>query len=550
MIRKFLSVLKLNIFKNTSDLPNILAETSSIPPASAEGWYLPQTAKILLDTPLRQQYLKTIWQNVSMSPEMFKKLYQEPINRYSEMVQLLPASESHHHAHAGGMLDHGLEVIAIATKLRQNYVLPQNAAPEEQARQRDVWTAVIIYAALLHDIGKVAADIEIQLKNDTRWFPWQGIPKEAYKFRYIKERDYNLHPVLGSLLAQYLLPEAALNWIAPFNQAFTAFNYFIAGHTDKAGILSEIIQKADQISVTMALGGDPAKLAEKPQISFAKQLHIALCHVIQNFKLNAPKGGCDGWLTNDGLWLMSKSTADNIRAYLMSQGVSVPSQNGKLFDELQSYNLIEKTEQGMAIWNGRPISNMGWAPAKPFTLLKVSPGIIWGNIEQRPSLFDGRLELEDSLSAIKLGESTVIQNPEPVSGEIVGVPETYKKDAALDFVLGLFPVNESIESDSNTEIENCIQEKRAVSDKPKKKEKDKMQLTGDSRDIINGERFLLWLKAGIISGKLSYNRPNAKVHLVKNHLFLVTPSIFQLYLGEAGITDKNPGSSCRNVSRI
>ncbi|WP_081250489.1 TraI domain-containing protein [[Haemophilus] ducreyi] len=39
---------------------------------------------------------------------------------------------------------------------------------------------------------------------------------------------------------------------------------------------------------------------------------------------------------------MSKNTADNIRAYLISQGISVPSQNGKLFDELQAHNLIEK----------------------------------------------------------------------------------------------------------------------------------------------------------------------------------------------------------------
>ncbi|MGZ3082391.1 conjugal transfer nickase/helicase domain-containing protein [[Haemophilus] ducreyi] len=55
---------------------------------------------------------------------------------------------------------------------------------------------------------------------------------------------------------------------------------------------------------------------------------------------------------------------------------------------------------------------------------------------------------------------------------------------------------------------------------------------------MNGEKFLLWLKAGIVSGKLNYNRPNAKLHIVENHLFLVMPSIFQIYLGEVGITDK------------
>ncbi len=60
---------------------------------------MPQSAKKLLDTPFRQQHLKTIWQNVSMYPDMFNKLYQKPIEKYAEIVQLLPASESHYHSH-------------------------------------------------------------------------------------------------------------------------------------------------------------------------------------------------------------------------------------------------------------------------------------------------------------------------------------------------------------------------------------------------------------------------------------------------------------------
>lgn len=344
--------------------------------ASTAGWHNALSATELLNTPLRQQYINTIWQNVSMTPDMFNKLYHKPIERYAELVQLLPASESHHHSHIGGMLDHGLEVISIAIRLRQSYVLPQNSSPEEQAKQRDIWSAIIIYAALLHDIGKIAVDIEILLNDDTRWFPWQGVIHKPYRFRYIKQRDYTLHPTLGGLFSHYLLPQEAFDWIAPYSQAFQQLMYFITGHTDKAGLISEIIQKADQISVTMALGGDPNKLTEVPKNSFAKQLQIALRHVVNQLKLNAPKGGSEGWLTDDGLWVMSKTVADSVRAYLLSQGISAPSQNGKLFDEMQAHNLIEKNEQGTAIWSARPISNIGWAPPKPFSMLKISPNII------------------------------------------------------------------------------------------------------------------------------------------------------------------------------
>ncbi|MDO9735078.1 TraI domain-containing protein, partial [Glaesserella parasuis] len=171
-----IKILRTLIKKTKSVATNTSMEQLSI------GWYEPLSANKLLSSPLRQQYLKTIWQNVSMEPQMFNVLYKTPIEKYAEIVQLLPASESHHHSHIGGMLDHGLEVISIATKLRQSYILPQNSAPEEQAKQRDVWTAVVIYAALLHDIGKIAVDIEIILQNGARWFPWQGKPAQPYNF--------------------------------------------------------------------------------------------------------------------------------------------------------------------------------------------------------------------------------------------------------------------------------------------------------------------------------------------------------------------------------
>lgn len=568
-----IKILRTLIKKTKSVATNTSMEQLSI------GWYEPLSANKLLSSPLRQQYLKTIWQNVSMEPQMFNVLYKTPIEKYAEIVQLLPASESHHHSHIGGMLDHGLEVISIATKLRQSYILPQNSAPEEQAKQRDVWTAVVIYAALLHDIGKIAVDIEIILQNGARWFPWQGKPAQPYNFRYIKNRDYSLHSILGSFFANNLIPKEAFDWVAPFPQAFSSLMYFISGHPDKSGVLSEIIQRADQISVTMALGGDPSKLSEKTKLSFAKQLHIALRNVVEKFKLNSPKGGCDGWLTEDGLWLMSKSTADNIRSYLMLQGVSVPAQNGKIFDELQTHRLIQKTDNATAIWNGRVISNAGWAPPKPFTLLKVSPEIIWDNLDDRPEVFDGRIDIVNekgevtTATALKFEPTEtletetselVVQNEEQeqfitttktVSNDLVLSGENFHKSnesMEIDYVLDMFsPVTERVLQDSNiyepafNETVNITQENSTqITTSEQKYLGDVAQLTQDSPKIYNeysidAQKFIQWVKAGVLSGRLVINRPNAKLHIVEKHIFLVTPSIFQLYLKEvANSTDK------------
>ena len=353
-----------------------------------------------------------------MTQDMFNELYKKPIERYAEMVQLLPASESHHHSHLGGMLDHGLEVLSFSAKLRQSYVLPQNAAPEEQSKQRDAWTAAVIYAALVHDIGKVIVDIEIQLKDGSRWFPWLGVPTQPYKFKYIKGRDYDLHPVMGSFLANYLIPKEAFAWLAEYPEAFSSLMYAMADHKDKSGLLSEIVQKADQNSVTLALGGDVSKLTQKPITSFAKQLVMALRHLLQHkFKINTPKGPSDGWLTEDALWLMSKPTADQIRAYLLEQGITAPSDNPKLFSEMQSLGIIESTNDGTAIWHCRIKADSGWCPPKAFSLLRIKPEVAWENLNDRPGTFLGRvnIENEEQLSSsedIKEENIEVVEEPQ------------------------------------------------------------------------------------------------------------------------------------------
>jgi len=138
--------------------------TNNQEPPKIAGWHNPYTADSLLNTPLRQKLLSLIWQRVSMDRKRFERLYMIAINQYVEIVQLLPASESHHHSYLGGMIDHGLEVINYALKLRQPYLLPIGGNPEDIPKQSEAWSAAVMYGALLHDIGKVVVDIEVEMK--------------------------------------------------------------------------------------------------------------------------------------------------------------------------------------------------------------------------------------------------------------------------------------------------------------------------------------------------------------------------------------------------
>jgi hypothetical protein len=79
-----------------------------------QGFLRPESAASLLALPRRRKLLDAIWQHTSLSRAQFMLLYQHPLERYAELVQAFPASENHHHAWPGGMLDHGLETVVCA----------------------------------------------------------------------------------------------------------------------------------------------------------------------------------------------------------------------------------------------------------------------------------------------------------------------------------------------------------------------------------------------------------------------------------------------------
>lgn len=554
------------------ELPQAISESGNTSLVQDnEGWIYPKNADELLNTDLRKKYLGLLWQQVSMDRKMFNTLYLKPIKNYAEIVQLLPASETHHHSHIGGMLDHGLEVIAFSAKLRQSYVLPPNATPEDQSKQRDAWTTAAIYIALVHDIGKVITDIEIILKDGSRWFAWNGVPSQSYKFKYIKGRDYELHPILGGFLANQIIPKSAFDWIAQFPEVLSSLMYAMAGHYDKAGLLSEIIQKADQHSVTLALGGDVNKLVQRPVNSLAKQLVVALRYLLEHkIKLNTPKGPADGWFTEDGLWLMSKTTADSIRAYLLGQGISVAKDNGKLFDEMQSLGIVEATSEGTAIWHCRIQADSGWTPPSSFTLLKIKPEVAWENVSVRPQYFAGKVKVEtnsqenEHLTASELivpepqqvslpvQEAKVIK-AEPAQIKVAVTNNTSSEDEndLTEQLLNMFDVNinaepakdniysepviENVEENTNsfTEPANIVEAALNIS-QPIEPQHSK-NISTSSEKLHLGQQFVDWLKAGIAQNKFAISKNTAKLHIVENALFLVSPTIFEHFLQEMGM---------------
>lgn len=476
----------------------------------AEGYLSIESPRNLLAAEHRRQLLDRIWQYTALSHPQFSLLYLNPIHRYAELVQQLPASETHHHAYLGGMLDHGLELVACSLKLRQSYLLPTGAAPEDQAAQTDAWSAGIAYGALLHDIGKIAVDLLVERQDGRVWHPWQGPLDQPYRFRYLKGRDYHLHGAAAGLLYTQILNRPILDWLSGFPSLWASLLYVLAGQYERAGVLGELVIQADRVSTAQNIGGNPSKALKAPIHSLQYHLISGLRHLVQHeLKLNQP--GAAGWLTQDALWLVSKTVTDKLRAYLLAQSIEgIPSSNIAVFDELQSHGLVESTPEGKAIWTAL-VTQGNWKQS--FTFLRLQPALIWGN-EDRPEAFSGTLSVAaDDHSTDAPASPPVAKTASTGSRQSSLLPDPIAMEDA-DYLGTLLDMFDSAEPEVHEEpSESALGISNPASDNP-------------------GQAFLNWVKEGILSHKLIINDSKAKVHTVSGLVFLVTPGLFQRYAQE------------------
>lgn len=515
------------------------APTQAAP--KGKGLTAPESAASLLATPRRQKLLEHIWQRTSLSRAQFGTLYLAPLERYAELVQLLPASESHHHAYAGGMLDHGLEIVAFSLKLRQSRLLPAGTTPEEQAEQSEAWTTAVAYGALLHDIGKLAVDLHVELEDGSAWHPWHGPIRQHYRFRYRKDREYRLHGAATGLIYSQLLDRGILDWLSGFQQVWSPLLYVLAGQYEHAGVLGELVIQADRASVAQELGGDPARAMTAPKHALQRKLLDGLRYLLkEDLKLNQPQAS-DGWLTDDDLWLVSKTVSDKLRAHLLSQGFEgIPANNTAVFTVLQDHGILHATPQGKAIWRATVAADNGWSHT--FTLLRLSPALIWESGE-RPAAFAGSVTVVSEAGDAPEADAGAVTN-QPATDTHKGAiapaadaappmavphPASSAVDALLDLI-AMPDVSESAapEQDDQPAIEVASETKPNGPSIPTRDD----ARSDSSADTPSGEHFVEWLRSRIESRTIVINDAKARIHTVGDTVFLVSPGLFKRYAQE------------------
>ena len=191
-------------------------------------------------------------------------------------------------------------------------------------------------------------------------------------------------------------------------------------------------------------------------------------------------------------------------------------------DELQQ-NVILIPNGDKAVWKMR-VHAPDWPTAHDLTLLRFPVRKIWPNPQARPQAFAGQI------TPIEIQE---------LKTETVGVHTTTDTLAAA---ANLHTDQNASESDSLASPSSQLNETpsytiatvpglltKPSTVSPAKKPVGDLDEPDEHYDNDAGMQFLTWLREGLGSGQLAINAVNARVHVVKEGLLLVSPGIFKDY---------------------
>lgn len=336
-----------------------------------EGWLRVLESDDLIRLLKAQKAVHQMFLQSRVADPVFRRDFIPAIRRYAEYVQLMPASEAHHHAHAGGLLAHTLEMVLAAMTWRNGHFLPTNAPVEQIDAERDQWTYVVFYAALLHDIAKPMTDLRIlwrggAMDEPLRWKPLAGSLFEVgqgrldleyrVEFESKASRDYQAHNRLALTLLHQIAPKSALTFLSQTPHAFDALTHYLSGHKD--GLLADIIKRADQASTSNALmKGSKARFATANTVPLVDLLMQALKSMLQSgTELPLNRTGAAGWVYDGSVWFVAKRLADATRAWIKKyepdESVPGEAKNDRLFDTWQEYGILQVSpHSGQAIWH-------------------------------------------------------------------------------------------------------------------------------------------------------------------------------------------------------
>lgn len=309
--------------------------------------------------------LHDFFNRLPLNKEEVDRLLMPLITRFVGLVNILPASESHHHSGVCGLFAHSIQCSSAAVAVAERQLLEGGKSLRQRYQDRPRWLLAAGVMGLVHDAGKVF-DVEVVTENGDKWNPfasslWAWVNQVKAKHVFVLWRQDRVHK-------QHELRSVRLAYSRLFTDELMAYLTEISGDLIPGAIddsivfgtgpLATVLKEAEAESIRQdgesrrQLGSAYTRSASPlvtPILSAMKELLKAGLWSVN-------KENSQVYVTRQGAFIrLNEATASDVhQAAVRLQAPYVPGTPEGLIRVLQEQNLIEtqpgENGQSSAVW--------------------------------------------------------------------------------------------------------------------------------------------------------------------------------------------------------
>ena len=499
-----------------------------------EGFEHIISADELLSQKRRQNLIKQIRDMIGTTPSVWDDFYFKQLKKVAEFVQLLPASEYHHHAYPGGLLDHLIEVAFLGASIRRGIENPLTERAEDMVTRRELLSYSVFTTCLNHDIGKVITRHKITVSDgekESLLNPYIPISKQGIfvKTEFASNDYFDRHEPWATSLLPNMIGNAGLGWLYSDTKIYS---WVLDTFCGKENTLSEIVRKADGNSVNKNMGKNDSGEVTGVQGRAQFLLPTYIREAIDKKLLVLNKPGAGAYFKEGILYCVETTLIDIIiKQFRHHKSTGLPSTHSRILDMLVEYGYaIHKGGVASALYL---IKSDEWPNDTPLSVVRLNAETLYQDETRWPNNWNGSIVRQELLSQPDKTQESVNNDSAPNDDyhqESSTIVKSWAKGS---------PIEKDGDNNSGSTGNNEDETKTVVDSKQTNQENNSGNKPGSFSISLStddpAEAFIGWLTQSISNEDLHTNRRDSVIHGTGLGTALITPKIFRLYEEVTGI---------------
>jgi conjugal transfer pilus assembly protein TraI len=337
------------------------------------------------------------------TPEIFEQFHLASLRRLASYAHLLPASQTHHHRGAGGLLRHAAEVALWSLQSGDRVLLPVEQAPRRRRELEPRWHLAVFLAALCHDLGKPVTDLVVTSRDGSQtWNPfvedlyaWATRQQVDRYFLHWRENRGKKHQAVSALIAERIIGSQGLAWIAAGETDLILWMMeTINGSPSTENPIHDLVIRSDQASVERDLRSlGVAFTGYEIGLPVERFLVDLMRRLVREGTWTVNRPGARLWCIDGQLYLIWPAAGEEIAALIHQDQIpGLPRTPNSLLDMLVDRNLANIREDrvgGERYWLIAPAVLAEKIPNLRLTAIRLrDPALV---IEPPPLSVPGKL---------------------------------------------------------------------------------------------------------------------------------------------------------------